>query len=132
MDYSLTELQLALLRVLWERREATVIDVQEALAGERRMAQSTVATLLSRMEKKALVTHRAEGRVYVYRPLVSEHEVRHSVVAEFTDLADKLFHGDLAAMVSHLLTARDVEPADLARVRILIETRERELGRKES
>lgn len=126
-EYTLTELQLALMRTLWKSGEATVLEVQEALAPERRLAQSTVATLLSRLEKKGLIAHRAEGRQYVYRPLVSEGTVRRSLVHEFTELADELFRGDMAALVSHLLTAGEVEAEDLARVRALIEAKEREL-----
>ena len=122
-----TELQLAILRVLWERGEATGAEVQEALAPERTLAQSTVATLLSRMERKGLLAHRTEGRQFVYRAAVSEEAVRSSVVDEFSGLAGELFRGDVAALVSHLLTAQDVAPDDLARVRALIEAREREL-----
>lgn len=132
MSYSLTELQLALMRVLWERHEATVVEVQEALEPERRLAQSTVATLLSRLEKKGVLSHRVEGRQYVYRAVVSEAEVRGSMVRELGVLARRLFQGDVAALVSHLLTAQDVAPGDLSRVRELIEARERELNRRHS
>lgn len=127
MSYALTELQVAILKVLWERGETTVLDVHDALRAERRIAQSTVATLLTRLEKKGLVDHRAEGRQYVYRARVDEGQVRRSVVAEFTDLAGRLFEGDVATMVSHLLTAQDVEGQDLARVREIVERREAEL-----
>jgi BlaI family penicillinase repressor len=127
MSYALTELQVAILKVLWERGETTVLDVHDALRAERRIAQSTVATLLTRLEKKGLVDHRTEGRQYVYRARVDEGQVRRSVVAEFTDLAGRLFEGDVATMVSHLLTAQDVEGQDLARVREIVERREAEL-----
>lgn len=132
MSYSLTELQLALMRVLWERREATVVEVQEALEPERRLAQSTVATLLSRLEKKGVLSHRVEGRQFVYRAVVSEAEVRRSMVRELGVLTRRLFRGDVAALVSHLLTAQDVAPGDLSRVKALIEARERELDRRRS
>ena len=127
MSYALTELQVAILKVLWARGESTVIDMHDALRAERRIAQSTVATLLSRLEKKGLVSHRAEGRQYVYQARVDEGQVRRSVVAEFTDLAGRLFEGDVATMVSHLLTAQDVEGRDLARIREIVERREAEL-----
>lgn len=130
MSHSLTELQLGLLRVLWERGEATVLEVQEALRPERRLAQSTVATLLSRLEKKGLLSHRVEGRQYVYRPTVSEAEVKRSMVGQLMELAGGLFRGDVVALVSHLLTAEDVAAGDLARVKALIEARERELKRR--
>jgi BlaI family transcriptional regulator, penicillinase repressor len=128
MSYALTELQLGILQVLWSRGEATVVDLHDALRADRRIAQSTVATLLTRMAKKGLVTHRVDGRQHIYRAVVDENRVRRSVVADFTDLAGRLFEGDVATMVSHLLTAHDVESSDLARIRELIERREAELN----
>jgi BlaI family transcriptional regulator, penicillinase repressor len=122
--HALTELQLQLLRVLWARGESTVVGVQEALRPERRLAQTTVATLLSRLEKRGVVAYRTEGRQYVYRALVTEAEVRGSVLAEVTE---QLFEGDVAELVSHLLTAAEADAADLAKVRALIEARERAL-----
>ena len=120
----LTDLQLAVMRVLWDRGEATVTDVQQALQPDRDLAQTTVATLLSRLEKKGTVTHRTEGRQYVYRALVSEGTVRRSMVAE---LNERLFGGDVAAMVSHLLGAAEIDPAELDRIKAFIEAKEREL-----
>ncbi|HEU5261932.1 MAG TPA: BlaI/MecI/CopY family transcriptional regulator [Gemmatimonadales bacterium] len=129
-DHALTALQLALMQVLWAQGEATVQEVLKGL--DRRLAQSTVATLLSRLEKKGLVTHRVAGRQYVYRAVITEPEVRQTMVQGLTMLADDLFDGDVAALVSHLLTARDVNRDDLARVKALIEARERELRGKKA
>src|SRR2546430_643963 len=56
--HQLTELQLAILRVLWDRSEATVQDIWEALHAERGLAQTTVATMLSRLERRGIVTRR--------------------------------------------------------------------------
>jgi BlaI family penicillinase repressor len=122
----LSELQLAVMRVLWQQKKAAVAEVQEALKSERGLALTTVATILTRLEKAGLVAHQAVGRHYIYRPLVSEEEVRRSMVSA---LAERLFEGDVAALVSHLVSAREIEPGDLARVRKLIEAKEREGGR---
>jgi len=119
----LSELQLAVMRVLWQKTQATVAEVQEALEAERGLALTTVATVLTRLEKARLVSHRLSGRHYVYRPLVSEEEVRRSMVSA---LAERLFEGDVAALVSHLVSAREIRPGDLARVKQLIEAKERE------
>ena len=113
----LTDLQLALLRVLWTRGEATVQDMVEALRPERDLAPTTVATLLSRLEKRRVVSHTTRARQYVYRARVSESAVRASMV---NGLTDTLFGGDVAALMSHLLDARAVSPGDLDRVRDLI------------
>jgi len=111
----LTALQLAVMQVLWSRDEASVTDVQRAMTG-RRLALTTVATLLVRLEQRGLVSHRAEGRQYVYRSRVSPADVRETATRE---LLRNLFDGDVTAFVSHLLDARKLtreEVADLQRL----------------
>jgi len=120
----LTELQIAILRILWERGESTVQDVHAALAGERGLAPTTVATLLTRLVKRGVVARRADGRVHRFRARVSEPEVRRSMVA---GLAARLFGGDVTEMVSHLLGGSDVGADDLERIKALVARREREL-----
>jgi predicted transcriptional regulator len=114
---SLTDLQLAIMRILWDRAEATVLEVQTRLRPERDLAQTTIATLLSRLEKRAVVEHRLEGRQFVYRPLITEQDVRGSMVSELTEL---LFNGSSAALMSHLLRSREMQPGDLDRVKRMI------------
>jgi predicted transcriptional regulator len=114
---SLTDLQLAIMRILWDRDEATVLEVQERLRPDRDLAQTTIATLLSRLEKRGVIAHRLDGRQFVYRPLVSEQDVRRSMVSELTML---LFDGSAAALMSHLLRSRDIDPGDLDRVKRMI------------
>jgi BlaI family transcriptional regulator, penicillinase repressor len=96
--HQLTELQIAILRVLWDRGRATVAEIQEALRAERGLALTTVATLLSRLEKRGVV--------------------RHSMVHELTE---RLFDGDVAEMMSHLLTGREISPGDLERIKAMLD-----------
>ena len=123
-QYHLGDLQLAIMRVLWGRGEATVADVHEALEPERGLALTTIATMLMKMEKKGVVDHRAEGRRFIYRPVVSESQVTRSMVA---DLTSQLFRGDVTALVNHLLSEHDIDSSELAQLRKLIEAR----GKKE-
>ena len=123
----LTASQLQILRVLWERSEATVVDIQQALAADRSLAATTIATLLSRLEKRGLVAFRTEGRQYVYRAVIQEREARQHALVEVTN---ELFAGDVPTMVSQLLSSHDLRPGDLARVKALIEAKEQELGKK--
>ena len=116
----LGDLQLAIMRVLWSRGEATVADVHETLEPERGLALTTIATMLMKMEKKGVVNHRAEGRRFIYRPLVSEGQVTRSMVA---DLTSQLFRGDVTALVNHLLSEHDIDSSELAQLRSLIEAR---------
>jgi BlaI family transcriptional regulator, penicillinase repressor len=116
--HQLTELQLAILRVIWDRGEATVQDIWEALHAERGLAQTTVATMLSRLERRGVVTRQAQSRQYHYRAAVTEREVQHSMVGELTE---RLFDGDVTALVQHLLSGDDVSPGDIAKIRDMIE-----------
>jgi predicted transcriptional regulator len=127
VTYSLTELQLAIVDVLWECREATVLDIHDQLRKNRRIAQSTIATLLTRLESKGVVSHRVDDRQHVYRATVTREQVRRTVVSEFSELTERLFSGDVAGLLSQLLTTRDAKPEDLARAREIIEQKEREL-----
>jgi predicted transcriptional regulator len=123
-QHQLTDLQVAIMRVLWDRREATVSDIHEALLADRGLAPTTVATLLSRLEKRGIVKHRSASRQYVYYPAVSESEVRRSMVS---DLAERLFDGDVAELVSHLLSEREMTAGDLEKVKDLIASHEARL-----
>lgn len=127
VDYRLTELQLEIMAVLWEREEATVEEVRDALAPARDLAHTTVSTLLSRLAKREVVTRRKEGRSYVYEPAVAPERVQRSVVNEIGEVADRLFAGDVADLVTTLLSESDVGAEDLARVKAMIEKREAEL-----
>ena len=123
--HDLTELQLAILRLLWERGEASVAEIWEALYPERKLAQTTVATIVARLQRRGILTRRARERQFVYKTLLTEADVQHSMVSELTE---RLFAGDVTALVSHLLSARDMSPGDLARVREMIESTEPSKG----
>ena len=119
-SHHLGDLQLAIMRILWSQGQATVAEVHEALEPERGLALTTIATMLTKMEKKGVVSHRTNGRRFIYRPLVNEPQVRRSMVS---DLTTQLFRGDVTALVSHLLAEHDINPRELAELRALIASR---------
>jgi BlaI family transcriptional regulator, penicillinase repressor len=119
--YRLGDLQLQIMKVLWEGGPATVAEVQGKLQGEP-LAYTTVATMLRKMEDRQLVAHRAEGRRFVYEPLASADAVTRSMAG---DLVDRLFAGSLADAVSHLLDTREVSRRELVRLERLIEEHKR-------
>jgi BlaI family penicillinase repressor len=123
----LGDLQLAVMQVLWARREASAAEVQAALAPERGLAITTVSTILSRLEKRGLVNHRSEGRLFLYSAAVGEPEVRRSMLGS---LVDSLFAGDPAEVVSHLLAAHELSPGDLDRMRELIDQHRSSKGKR--
>lgn len=116
-DTVLSDLQLELMRVLWARGEASTADVAEVLANSRGLAHTTIATLLTRLEKRGIVAARRDGRQLVYRALVEEGAVRRSMVA---GLLDSLFGGDARALVAHLVREEEIAPGDLDKVRQLL------------
>ena len=116
--HTLGELQHAIMRLLWARDEATVAEVHEALFDERGLAPTTIATMLRKMEDKGVVAHRVEDRHFVYQATVTEDEVRSTMVGE---LLDRLFAGDPAALVSHLVADHDIDEEEIERLRALLE-----------
>ncbi|MCA9706008.1 MAG: BlaI/MecI/CopY family transcriptional regulator [Myxococcales bacterium] len=120
----LSDQQLAFMRVLWDRGEATAQDVLTALGEQgHELAPTTVATVLTRLERRGLVAHRRRGRQYVYRARAAEQEIRRSMLARLTDF---FFGGDPDALVSHLTAGRGLGEEDLEEVRRLIAQREQQ------
>ena len=108
-DVSLSELQLALMRVLWSRGQASTAEVAEALRDQRRpLAHTTVATLLTRLEKRGLIASERDGRALVYRAAVSEPEVQRSMVS---------------GLLSHLVEEGGLGDDDLAKMRALLKSK---------
>lgn len=118
-NYRLGDLQLKIMKVLWKSGAASVAQVRRQLAGER-LAYTTVATMLRKMEDRQLVRHRAEGRKFIYEPAVTAEEVSRSAA---DDLIDRLFEGSLADTVTHLLQTREVSPRELTELERLIKNR---------
>jgi BlaI family transcriptional regulator, penicillinase repressor len=117
VTHRLGDLQLRILKVVWARREATVAEVYDGLEGPSVLAYTTVATMLRKMEVRGLVEHRVEGRSFIYRACVAENDVGLGMAEH---VLDRLFDGSLADMMSHLLTAREVDPGELSRLFRLI------------
>ncbi|MCC6232912.1 MAG: BlaI/MecI/CopY family transcriptional regulator [Verrucomicrobiales bacterium] len=111
------DLQLRILQILWERKEAAVAAVHEVLKPERDLAYTTVATMLRKMEERSLVAHREEGRTFLYRALVAAEQVGRSMTDH---VVERLFEGSLADAVSHLLRTRDVSRGELDALEKLI------------
>jgi BlaI family transcriptional regulator, penicillinase repressor len=108
-----------IMRILWRAGEASARQVQEALNGA--LAHTTVGTMLARLEKKGVLSSTTKARERVYRPLVSESDVRRSMVA---DLVTTIFKGDPKALVAHLVRENEIEPGDLKAIRELMQEHE--------
>jgi predicted transcriptional regulator len=114
----LSELQLDVLRVVWERGEASTPEVVEALRRDRGLAHTTVATLLSRLEKRGILTSRRDGRQLLYKARVTQAKVRSSMVS---GLISTLFDGDPKALLAHLVKEDELTSDDLEKIRKLLD-----------
>ena len=118
----LGDLQLRIMRIVWKRGEATVAEVMDELGRASRLAYTTVATMLRKMEARGLVRHRVEGRTFIYEPLVGEAQVSRKMTDH---LLERLFQGSLSGMVSHLLSTHEVSADELDELERLIAERKR-------
>ena len=122
-DYhELTNLHLAILGILWERREASVAEIHAALE-----PRKTVATLLSRLEQRGLVRHRAERNGNVFTTAVRRRTV---LVARLAAMLGAMFDSQLRPVAPHAVESREVRPGDVARLRQLLRKAERDLGKR--
>ena len=117
-DAQPTERELDALKILWHRGEATVRDLADALndsgAG---LAYTTVLSLLQVMEQKGLVSHRRDGKAYVYSPLVERDKTFRELAGGFLD---RVFDGAVDEYLVHALQARRLTAAELDELEAMI------------
>ena len=121
-DLALSDLQLTLMRVFWSRPSASAAEVVADLRTSRPLAHTTVATLLSRLEKRGLLVADREGRQVSYRAAVSRQEVRRSMVSA---LLAGLFDGEARGLLSHLVDQRSIGADELAEIRAALARKRR-------
>jgi len=120
-----TPRELAILKVLWQRGEATVRDVYEALRDDLGIVQNTVQAFLRTMEDKGLVEHRTAGRTFVYRATSPADATRHGLLR---GLLERAFDGAMDQLVESALSLRRPTANELARLRALIDRAEADKG----
>jgi predicted transcriptional regulator len=98
-----TPQELEILKLVWERGEATVRDVYEVLRRRRRVAYTTVLTMMGVLERKGHLRKRAEGRSFVYQPTRPRARVLRAMVREFLD---RVFGGSAEPLLVHLIEDR--------------------------
>lgn len=112
----LTDHELRLMEVLWDRERASVADVVESLAPPP-LAYSTVLTTLRTLEHKGYIDHVEDGRAYVYRPLVARDEAAKSATRH---LLDRFFGSSPGALAVTLLDDTQLTDDDLAKIKALL------------
>jgi predicted transcriptional regulator len=113
-----TAAELDILRVLWDRNEATVREVHEALYGDDRAGYTTALKLMQIMHAKGLVERDDSQRAHVYRAAINKQRTQKRYLA---DMAQRLFNGSTSQMVLHALGAHpDASREELAEIRALL------------
>ncbi len=92
-------LELQCLKALWELGEANVKDVRRVLTGNRKLAYTTVMTVLDRLERRGGVRRRKIGRSFVYTPTLSRESLRRLALKEFVD---SFFDGSMDSLKHYL------------------------------
>jgi predicted transcriptional regulator len=112
-----TDRELEILKILWQRGEATVRQVYEEMRERLPIVQNTVQTFLRTMEEKGLVKHRVDGRTFVYRPCMRRDQTMRGLAAR---LLEGVFDGAIDQLVDCLFTHRRPSQDELRRLQRLI------------
>ena len=111
--------ELDVIKVLWVRGEGTVREILDTLkAAGRSWSYATVATLLDRLETKGMITSDRSELAFVYKPAVTESEVRKKRVGS---LVEKLYQGEPGLLVLHLLKSHPLDPTQAKEVRAVLD-----------
>jgi BlaI family transcriptional regulator, penicillinase repressor len=113
----LSDAQMEIMNLVWDRGEVTVADVWEALRAKRPVARNTVQTVMTRLEEKRWLKHRAEGKTFHYSASTERESALSQVVSRLVDTA---FAGSAEGLVMALLDGRGVSEDEAARIRELI------------
>ena len=121
-----TELELAILKVLWQKSPQTVQDVRNELAADgRKLAHSSVITMMNIMVRKQYLKREKSGRAFEFTPLIEQQSVGRSMLG---DIVDRVFDGSASAVMLELFEASDVDSEELAAIRKVISRKTRELN----
>lgn len=118
IDKRISDAELDLMEVLWSAKEPlTAAEVGERLDPQRDWSAATVKTMLSRLAAKGAITHREDGRRFLYSPAIQRDAY---VGRESRRFVEKLFGGRLSPMVAHLAEADALDEDDIAAIEALL------------
>lgn len=116
----LTDQELEIMKVVWERHTATVREVYEELLKGRKIAYTTVLTMMGILEQKGRLTREASERAYVYRPAEPQSKVVGTMV---TDFIKRMFNGSATPLLVHLAESREIRQEHLDEISKLLKTK---------
>ena len=118
---TLTEAELRLMKILWERGESTVNDIAAALPKKNALAYNSVLTTIRILEQKGYVEHRKDGRAFLYMPIVAEEEAS---ISEVKLVLSRFFGNSREKLMLSLLGDAEVTPEELQRLKDAIQKAE--------
>jgi BlaI family penicillinase repressor len=110
---TLTEQELEIMKIVWERESATVRDVYETLLERRKVAYTTVMTMMKILEQKKYLKRTQADRAYVYRPAQPKRLVVGAMVRDFIN---RVFNGATEPLLVHLVEEHDLSPEELEEI----------------
>ncbi|HEX3951216.1 MAG TPA: BlaI/MecI/CopY family transcriptional regulator [Steroidobacteraceae bacterium] len=117
-----TVMELAILRVLWERGPATVRDVHEVLDSGKATGYTTVLKLLQIMTAKGMVVRNEDERAHVYEARLPAENTKRQLVS---DLVQRAFSGSASQLIMHALSGKKTSPAEIEEIRRMLDEHER-------
>lgn len=117
----LSPAQREIMEIVWERGEASALEVRAALSRTRPVARNTVRTMLERMEEKGWLSHRTEGRTFLYSAARPREE---SIGQKVRAIVDDVCGGSPETLVAALLDYRGLRPDELQRIKQLLDDAE--------
>ena len=113
----LADQELEIMKVVWELGRATVRDVYEVLLKRRKIAYTTVMTMMNVLERKKFLKKRRRDRAYVYQAVRPKDQVTRAMVREFVD---RVFSGSAHPLLVHLVEDRRLSEKNLQEIRRMI------------
>jgi predicted transcriptional regulator len=110
---TLTEQELEIMKIVWQRETATVRDVYEALLERRKVAYTTVMTMMKILEQKKYLKKTLAERAYIYRPAQPKGQVIGDMVRDFVN---RVFNGSAEPLLLHLVEEHDLSPEELEEI----------------
>jgi len=114
---TLTEQELEIMKIVWQRERATVRDVYEDLLERRKIAYTTVMTMMKILAQKKYLRKTQEDRAYVYQPTKPKNQVIKGMVREFVN---RVFNGSAEPLLVHLMEDRKLSGKDLEEISRMI------------
>jgi predicted transcriptional regulator len=112
-----TDQELEILKVIWQRGQASVREVYNDLLKQREIAYTTVLTMTGILERKGHLQKTRGDRAYIYSPVESQDETQQRMVKEFVD---RVFNGSAGPLLVHLVADSEISKAELAEVESMV------------